>query len=158
MSASSEHSKNRKDPNILKLNSTLPNYLWTKKEGSKEITKYFELDWNKSITYQKLLVNPKGNQLCTFIRRMMLKLKLQYSGHLTWRADSFEKTLMQQKTEGRRRRGQQRMRWWMGSLIQWTRVWTNSRRQWRTGKPRVLQSMGLQRIRHDWVTEQESKT
>ena len=41
----------------------------------------------------------------------MLKLKLQYSGHLMRRADSFEKTLMLGKIEGRRRRGQQRMRW-----------------------------------------------
>ena len=41
----------------------------------------------------------------------MLKLKLQYSGHLMRRADSFEKTLMLRKIEGRRRRGQQRMRW-----------------------------------------------
>ena len=41
----------------------------------------------------------------------MLKLKLQYFGHLMGRADSFEKTLMLGKTEGRRRRGQQRMRW-----------------------------------------------
>ena len=41
----------------------------------------------------------------------MLKLKLQYFGHLIWRADSFEKTLMQGKIEGRRRRGQQRMSW-----------------------------------------------
>ena len=42
---------------------------------------------------------------------LMLKLKLQYSGHLTWRADSLEKTLMLGKIEGRRRRGWQRMRW-----------------------------------------------
>ena len=42
---------------------------------------------------------------------LMLKLKLQYFGHLMGRADSFEKTLMLGKTEGRRRRGQQRMRW-----------------------------------------------
>ena len=41
----------------------------------------------------------------------MLKLKFQYFGHLMRRADSFEKTLMQGKTEGRRRRGRQRMRW-----------------------------------------------
>ena len=41
----------------------------------------------------------------------MLKLKLQYFGHLMWRADSFEKTLMLQKTEGGRRKGRQRMRW-----------------------------------------------
>ena len=42
---------------------------------------------------------------------LMLKLKLQYFGHLMWRADSFEKTLMLEKIQGRRRRGQQRMRW-----------------------------------------------
>ena len=42
---------------------------------------------------------------------LMLKLKLQYFGHLMWRADSLEKTLMLGKIEGRRRRGQQRMRW-----------------------------------------------
>ena len=44
----------------------------------------------------------------------MLKLKLQYFGHLIWRTDSFEKTLMLGKTEGGRRRGQQRMRWLNG--------------------------------------------
>ena len=46
----------------------------------------------------------------------MLKLKLQYFGHLMWRADSSEKTLMLGKIEGRRRRGQQRMRW-LDSII-----------------------------------------
>ena len=45
------------------------------------------------------------------LERLMLKLKLQYFGHLMRRADSFEKTLMLGKIEGRRRRGQQRMRW-----------------------------------------------
>ena len=45
------------------------------------------------------------------LKRLMLKLKLQYFGHLMRRADSFEKTLMRGKIEGRRRRGQQRMRW-----------------------------------------------
>ena len=55
-------------------------------------------------------VNPKGNQSWIFIRRTMLKLKLQYFGHLMWRTDLLEKTLMLGKTEGSRR-GQQRMRW-----------------------------------------------
>ena len=45
---------------------------------------------------------------------LMLKLKLQYSGHLIRRTDSLEKTLMMGKIEGGRRRGQQRMRWWDG--------------------------------------------
>ena len=47
---------------------------------------------------------------------LMLKLKLQYFGHLTQRADSLEKTLMLGKIEGRRRRGQQRMRWLDGII------------------------------------------
>ena len=47
---------------------------------------------------------------------LMLKLKLQYFGHLMRRTDTFEKTLMLGKIEGRRRRGQQRMRWWDGII------------------------------------------
>ena len=42
---------------------------------------------------------------------------------------------------------------WMASLTQWTWVWANSRRQWRTGKPGMLQFMVLQRVRHNWLTE-----
>ena len=52
---------------------------------------------------------------------MMLKLKLQYFGHLMWRADSFEKTLMLAKIEGRRRRGCQRMRW-LDGITDWTEI------------------------------------
>ena len=55
--------------------------------------------------------HPKGDQSWVFIGRLMLKLKLQYFGHLMQRADSLEKTLMLGKIEGRRRRGRQRMRW-----------------------------------------------
>ena len=53
----------------------------------------------------------KGDQSWVFTGRTDVKLKLQYFGHPMWRADSFEKTLMLGKIEGRRRRGQQRMRW-----------------------------------------------
>ena len=59
-------------------------------------------------------VHPKGDQSWIFIGRTDTKLKLQYFGHLTWRADSLEKTLMLGKIEGRRRRGRQRMRWMDG--------------------------------------------
>ena len=55
-------------------------------------------------------VHPKGDQSWVFIERTVLKLNLQYFGHLMRRADSFEKTLMLGKIEGRRRRGQPRMR------------------------------------------------
>ena len=82
---------------------------------------------------------------------LMLKLKLQYFGHLMWRADSFEKTLMLGKIEGRRRRGRQRMRWLdditdsvdmgLGRLQSW----------WWTGRPGVLWFMGWQSVGHDWV-------
>ena len=62
-------------------------------------------------------VHPKGNQSWIFIGRTdVLKLKLQYFGHLMWRADSFEKTLMLGMSEGRRRRGWQRMRWLDGII------------------------------------------
>ena len=56
-------------------------------------------------------VHPKGDQSWVFLEGLMLKLKLQYFGHLIRRADSFENTLMLGKIEGRRRRGRQRMRW-----------------------------------------------
>ena len=84
---------------------------------------------------------------------LMLKLKLQYFGHLMRSADSFEKTLMLGKTEGRRRRGQQRMRWldditdFMDMGLDGPRSW------WWTGKPGMLQFMVLQRVGHDWMTE-----
>ena len=55
-------------------------------------------------------VHPKGNQSWIFLEGLMLKLKRQYFGHLMGRTDSFEKTLMLGKIEGRRRRGWQRMR------------------------------------------------
>ena len=56
-------------------------------------------------------VHPKGDQSWVFIGRTDVEAKLQYFGHLMWRTDSLEKTLMLGKIESRRRRGQQRMRW-----------------------------------------------
>ena len=83
---------------------------------------------------------------------LMLKLKLQYFGHLMWRTDSFEKILMLGKIEGERR-GTTGWDGWMASQNQWTWVWVNSRSWWWTGRPSMLQSMGLQRVGHDWTTE-----
>ena len=81
---------------------------------------------------------------------LMLKLKLQYFGHLMQRTYSLEKALMLGKIEGGRRRGRQRMRWLDGntdlmdmSLSKLQEVVKH------TGKPGVLQSMGSQRVRHD---------
>ena len=61
-------------------------------------------------------VHPKGDQSGCSLEGLMLKLNLQYFGHLMQRADSFEKALMLGKIEGRRRRGQQRMRWLDGII------------------------------------------
>ena len=95
-------------------------------------------------------VDPKGNQLWIFIGRTDTEAETPVLCHLMRRANSLEKTLMLGKIEGRRRRGWQRMNGWMASQTWWTWVWTNSRRQWRTG---VLQSMGLQRVWYNCMTE-----
>ena len=83
---------------------------------------------------------------------LMLKLKLQYFGYLMRRTDSLEKTLILGKTEGRRSREQQKIRW-LDGITNLTWVWASSRTWWRTGKPGVLQSMRSQTVKHNWVTE-----
>ena len=84
---------------------------------------------------------------------MILKLKLQYFGHLIWKVDSLEKSLMLWEIGGRRRRGRQGWDGWMASPTRCTRVWVNSGSWWWTGRPGVLRFMGSQRVGHDWVTE-----
>ena len=73
--------------------------------------------------------------------------------HLMWRADSLEKTLMLGKTEAGGKGDDRGWDGWMASRTWWAWVWASSRSWWGTGKPGVLQSMGLQRVRHNWVTE-----
>ena len=87
---------------------------------------------------------------------MMLKLKLQYLGHLMQRVDSLEKTLMLGGIGGRRRRGRQRMRW-LNGITDLTDVSLSELRSWWwTGRPGMLRFMGLQRVGHDWATELNS--
>ena len=86
------------------------------------------------------------------LETLMLKLKLQYFGHLMQRMDSLEKTMML----GGLKAGEGDDRGWDGwtaSLTQWTWVWASSESWWWTGKSGMLQSMGSQRDRHDRVTE-----
>ena len=84
---------------------------------------------------------------------LMLKLKLQYFGHLMWRADSLEKILMLAKIEAGGEGDKRGWDGWMASPTQWTWVWVDFRSWWRTGRPGMLQFMGSQRVGHDWVTE-----
>ena len=74
----------------------------------------------------------------------MLKLKLQYFGHLMWRADSSEKTLMWERLRAGGEGNERGWDGWMASPTQWTWVWVNSGSWWWTGRPGVLRFMGSQ--------------
>ena len=97
--------------------------------------RFLRVPWIARKSNQSILkeINPEYS-----LEGLMLKVKLQYFGHMMWRTSSLEKTLILGKIEGGKRRGQQRMRGWMASLTQCTWVWANFRRWWRTGKPGVL--------------------
>ena len=100
-------------------------------------------------------VHPKKDQIspgCS-LERLMLKLKLQYFGHLMRRVDSLEKTLMLEGLGAGGEGDDRGWNGWMASLTWWTWVWVNSGSWWWTGRPGVLWFMGSQRVRHDWVTK-----
>ena len=117
---------------------------WTIKKAEHQRTDAFELwcwrillrvPWTAKRSNQTILkeISPEYS-----LEGLMLKLKLQYFGHLMWRTNSLEKILMLGKIESRRRRGY-RGGWdgWMASLTWWTWVWVSSSWWW-TGKPGVL--------------------
>ena len=132
---------------------------WTIKKAEHQRIDAFELwswrrflrvPWTARRSNQSILkeISPE----CS-MEGLMLKLKLQYFGHLKWRTDSFEKTQILEKIEGRRRRGWQRLRWLGGINNSMDMSLVNYGNWWWTGRPGMLRSMGLQRVRHDWETE-----
>ena len=91
------------------------------------------------------------------LEELMLKLKLQYLGHLMRRANSLQKTLILETLKAEVEGDNRGYDGWMASLTRWTWVWAWSGRWWTTGKPGILQFMGLQRVRHGWATEQQQQ-
>ena len=109
---------------------------WTIKKAERRRVNAFELwcwrrllrvPWTARRSNQSILneISPEYS-----LEGLMLKLNFQYFGHLMWRADSFEKTLMLGKTEGRKRRDNRGWDGWMASPTQWTWVWVNSGSWW----------------------------
>ena len=89
---------------------------WALKNDAFELwcwSRLLRVPWTARRSNQSIIkeINPED-----LLGRVMVKVKLQYFGHLMWRADSLEKTLMLSNTEGRRRRGQQRMKWLHGII------------------------------------------
>ena len=101
-------------------------------------------------------VHPKGDQSWVFIRRTDVEAETP----ILWPPDVKNWLIRKDPDAGKDWRQEEDKRLqdgWMASPIQWTWVWVSSRRWWRTGKPGMLQSMGSQRVGHDWVTEQQQR-
>ena len=131
---------------------------WTVKAESRRIDDFELRYWRRLLRVPWMARRSNQSTLkeispgCS-LEGLMLKLNRQSSGHLIRRTDSLEKTLMLGKIEGRRRRGQQRMRKLNGITDSMAWVWASSESWWWAGKPGVLQSMGLQTVRYNWLTE-----
>ena len=108
------------------------------------------IPWTARRSNQPILkeTSPEGS-----LEELMLKLKLQYFGHLMRRADSFEKTRCWERLRAGGEGEHRGWDGWMASPTQWTWVWINSGSWWWTGRPGLLQFMESQRVGHNWATE-----
>ena len=125
---------------------------WTVKKAEHWRIDVFELWWLRRLLRVPWMARKSNQSILKKINPeyswggLMLKLKLQYFGHLMWRVDSLVKTLMLgNRTQEEKGTTEDEMVGWPHPLTQWPWVWANSRRWWRTAKPGVLQSMGSQR-------------
>ena len=84
---------------------------------------------------------------------LMLKLNLQYFGHLMWTADSWKRPWCWERLKAGGEGDNLGWDGWMASPTRWSWVWASSGSWWWTGKPSMLQSMESQRVAHDWATE-----
>ena len=132
---------------------------WTVKKAVCRRSDAFELScwrrllrvpWTARRSNQSIL---KGISSGCSLEGPMLRLKLQYFGHLMQRADSLEKTWCWERLRAGGEGDDKGWDGWMASLTWWTWVWVDSGSWWWTGRPGMLRFMGLQRAGHDWATE-----
>ena len=127
--------------NIYKEAAQVPGALWNPRSPPIQI--------RKTNTFKDIQeISPEYS-----LEGLMLKLKLQYFGHLMRRTAHWKRPWCWERLKAGGEGDDRGWNGWMASPTQWTWVWASSGSRWWTGKPGMLQSMGLQRVRRDWATE-----